>query len=209
MTSYAYNPDDWLLSTTRVLGSYIKDTLNDLDTEVEMSFPDTSKWTKTTPLAKALIHLEQDHISDPVLGFGIPGVEVPTSPPDGTYKFHEAAEHLVNYDVGVWVSAEAGGSTKRMVLTQALKNIFATVTGKQAFNVATGGLWAVSFEGGRNELDRVNDIPVWRAFDMTLIVRVFSRHIPPSTTGLTAKIDQAPSLTIVNADGTVSPAVTP
>lgn len=209
MTSYAYSPDDWLVSTTRVLGSYIAATINDPDTEVEMSFPDTSRWVKTTPLSKALIHLEQDHIADPVIGFGIPGVEVPTAPPDGTYKFHEAAEHLINYDVGVWVSAEMGGATKRMQLVQALKNIFTTATGKQAFNVATGGLWAVSFDGGRNELDRVNDIPVWRALDMTLIVRVFSRHIPLGTTGLTDKIYQAPSLTIVNADGTVSPVVTP
>lgn len=206
-----YDPNDWLLSMTRTLGSYVETTLADPDTDVEMSFPDTRNWKKDTPLARALIHFEQDDISDPVLGFGVPGVDVftDTDPLNPTTEHAEAAMHLVNFDVGVWTSAEAGGATKRMQLVQALKNMLATASGKVAFNTATQGLYAVSFEGGRNELDRINDIPVWRALNMTLIVRCFSRHAPavPDVVALDAYQDQ--NLKITSSDGTLVPIETP
>lgn len=172
-----YDADNWLVSATRELGTYVDTLLADPDAEVEMSFPNTRDWTKETPLPKTLIHFEQDDMEDRALGFGSPGVDVVNNL-TGTVEHQEAAWHLINFDVGVWVSAEGGGATKRMETVQALKNMFTTAGGKTAFNEATEGLWVVSFDGGRNALDRINDIPVWRAMEMTLVLRVFSRHLP-------------------------------
>lgn len=191
-----YDPDNWLVSATRELGAYVTDTIADPDTDVEMSFPDVHSWTKEMPLAKSLIHFEQDDAHAPVLGFGVPAVEIVAD--DGaTVEYQEVAMHELNFDVGVWCSAEAGGATKRMVLTEAIHNIFGSAGGRVALNEATGGLNVVSFTGGGNHLDRVNDLPVWRAMNMTLIVRVFSRHIPaePEVIALDG-VDQSPSLTI-------------
>lgn len=208
-----FDPDDWLVSTTRAIGAYVSNYLNDPDLGVEMSFPDTRNMQKETPLDKALIHFEQDDISDPVLGFGVPGKDVfdyVTDPAAPTYAKHETMQHHINYDVGVWVPAEIGGATKRMQLTQSLKNMLTTATGKKALNGATGGLWIVSFEGGRNELDRINGIPIWRTLNMTLIIKVFSRHIP-ATILVPGDGDykQNPDLTIQSATGTLVPVETP
>lgn len=175
-----YDPENWLVSVTRAIGAYTLDALQaipeiDHDIQVEMSFPDTRDWTKETPLSKALVHFELDDEDDPILGFGTPGVSV-LDLDAGTETIIEAALHLLNYDVGIWVSAEMGGTTKRMQIKQALKNLFATVTGRLAFNAATEGLWIVSFDGGSDVLDRVNDIPVWRTTGMTMIVKAFSKH---------------------------------
>ena len=95
-----------------------------------------------------------------------------------------------------------GGATKRMETTQALKNLFTSVYGKRKFNEDTDGLNVVSFLGGRNIIDRINDVPVWRGMDMELIVRVFSRHVP-STPPVTVPLDigQSENLTIVVDDG--------
>lgn len=210
-----YDPDDWLVSATRVLHEYVETTLGTMlpndEVTVEMSFPNTRDWPKELPLDKPLIHFEQDDLGDPILGFGVPGVEViddVTDPDNPTSSFHEAAEHIINYDVGVWTSAQSGGTTKRMIVVQALKNMLATAGGKLALNEATGGLQVVSFNGGRNELDRVNDVPVWRALDMTLVVRCFSRHIPEVPDVVPTSVIQEPHLTIQDGS-TVDPLVTP
>jgi hypothetical protein len=190
------------------------------DLVVEMDFPDTRNWTKQQPLDKILVHFAQDHEDSPVLGFGVPGVGVfdDSDPANPTAGIHEAAQHILNFDVGVWVSAEMGGATKRLEVVQALKNLLATQGGKIAFNEATDGLNIVSFDGGRNALDRIADVPVWRALDMTLIVRVFSRHIPASAvaTGYPIPLDPVPlditieeNLTIRSEDGTDEPVTTP
>ena len=123
---------------------------------------------------------------------------------------HEAVLHLVNFDVGVWVSAENGGVTKRMELTRKLKDMFTSATGKEAFNEATGGLWPMSFEGGLNQLDRVNDLPIWRTMGMTLIVRCFAKIVPlsPYIYVDPGNYIQDPHLTI-DDNGTIKPVVTP
>lgn len=205
-----YDPENWLVSLTRSLEEYVRTTLNDPDTDVEMDFPNTREWPKTNPLEKALIHFEQDTTSNPTYGFGVPGDDVYDNPNAPTTILHrEAALHLVNFDVGVWVSAQSGGVTKRMALVQALIDMFQTATGKTALYQATDGITVVSFEGGRNELDRINDVPVWRALDMTLVVRVVSRHVPAQPDLVTATIDQNQELTIRVDDGTDKPVVTP
>lgn len=213
MSAYAYDPDNWLVSTHRSIQTWVADQLAAIpalatDVEVEMSFPDTSQWRVGMPLDKILIHFEQDDEADPVLGFGQPGVEVldTTDPNNPTWQLQEAARHDLNFDVGVWVSAEMGGATKRMEAVQALKNLFTSVQGRQRFNSDTEGLNVVSFEGGNNTIDRINDIPVWRTFGMTLIVRVFSRHLP-SDPPLVVPTDvtQGQSLSIIGGDGQLEP----
>lgn len=189
-----YDPTNWLVSATRVLGAFVTRTLNDPDVTVEMSFPDTHSWTKEMPLDKVIVHFEQDDIADPVLGFGIPGVLVDNG--DGTVQVDEAAQHVINYDVGVWASAECGGGTKRMEVVQAIKDIFIPARARMALNEATGGLSIVSFDGGRNELDRINDVPVWRALNMTLLVKVFSRHVQAEPDVVPLDFKQNEQLTI-------------
>lgn len=217
MSEYAYDADQWLVSTMRVIAAYVQDQLQaalgltDDDMSVEMSFPDTTKWTKDTPLSKLLVHFELDDAANPVLGFGTPGVGEYTEPEGdnaGTYLFKEAAKHVLNFDVGIWVSSEMGGATKRMQTMQALSDMFATSGGRQAFNAATEGLNITSFEGGQNALDRINDIPIWRTMGMTLMVAAFSRHTPDEPDLVPLDFLQNQELTIVGEDGSPEPVVT-
>lgn len=196
-----FDPDNWLVSGTRELQdyvtAYIATNLPDdyEDVSVEMSWPDTEHWTKETPLAKSIIHFEQDDANSTVLGFGTPGVDV-FDEVEGTFELHEAAQHLVNYDVGVWVSAEGGGATKRMQLVQALKNCFVPAGARIELNETTGGVNVISFNGGQNHIDRINDLPVWRAMNMTLIVRLFSRHVPSTPEVIPTIFTQTEDLSI-------------
>lgn len=188
MSILQFDPDNWLLGLTRTLKSYVEANINADDlVNVEMSYPDTDDWTKETPLAKTLIHFEIDNQQNPVIGFGTPGkpsLTVPTGydPADPlatdpqTERIDEAAWHIVNFDVGVWASVESGGGTARMKYHQLLVNLFTVAGAKQKMYDDTGGIWVVSFDGGRHATDRINDLPVWRALEMTLIVRVSSRH---------------------------------
>ena len=214
MATYEYDLDNWLISATRMIGTYTYDTLNVMDAfidnlSVEMSFPNTRDWVKKTPLDKLLIHFEQDDISDPILGFGVPDELVidDFDPVEPIAKLHEAARHQINFDVGVWASAEMGGSTKRMEAVQALKGMFATAGGRIAFNLATN-LSVMSFDGGRNELDRINDVPVWRTVDMTLVIDVFSRHIPAVSEWVPTETILDDDLTIVTDGGIILPVET-
>lgn len=207
--SVTYDPENWLVTLTRSLSDYMK-TLIDQDTTVEMSFPDTRSWAKPLPLEKSLIHFEQDGISNPVYGFGSPGDDMYNDPLNPTQVVHrEAALHTVNFDVGVWVSTQGGGATKRTVLHQLLIDTFGTVAGRKALYDATDGITVTSFEGGRNLLDRIDDVPVWRAHDMTLVVRVVSRHVPAQYDLVTLNTDQNQELTIRVDDGTEKPVTTP
>lgn len=189
--SVLYDPENWLVTCNRALHDYVATMFPNYD--VELNFPDTEK---LVPLAKPLIHFEQDNVENPVLGFGTPGVEDYDSTA-GTWRLKEAQVHLVNYDVGVWVSKDAGGATERMKATQALTDMFCRPTAKQDMQAATNGLWVVSFTGGRNELDRISDVPVWRALDMTLILRVVSRHVPDTLEVVPTDATQDQNLTIV------------
>lgn len=192
---YQFNPDDWLVSATRAIETYVAGQLNGNLYQVEMSFPDVLTWPRTTPMAKTLIHFEQDDIADPILGIGFPGVDV-FDAELGTYVLHEAARHQLNYDVGVWASAASGGETSRMRAVQALKNIFTVAGSRVDFHDATGGVKVLSFDGGRNHLDRINDLPVYRTVEMTLVVEVFSRHIPATVEYIPEDFDQVQELVI-------------
>lgn len=179
MTDYTYDPINWFVSAPRQIEAWVTAKLQEIDAltdnvKVEMSFPDTSQWKKATPLDKVLVHFELDRTEDPILGFGIPGVGT-YDEDEETWQLDEASMHDLNFDVGVWVSAEMGGASKRREAMQALKNLFGPAGSRLLFNADTG-MNIVSFAGGRDIIDRINDVPVWRGFDMTLVVRVFGRH---------------------------------
>jgi hypothetical protein len=197
MIQYPYDPAAWLLSLTRGLEDYVTNGLQDLQVDVEMSFPDTVEIEKKMPLAKTLVHMDIDDREDRMIGFGSPGVEV-YDEASGKVSFHEASWHSVNYDVGVWASAESGGETARLVVAQRLIDLFSGAGGQRRIREAVGQIQIVSFNGGRFLLDRINDILVWRAVDMTLVVRVFSRRVPPETEVAQAveDFDQVQNLTI-------------
>ena len=209
MSSYAFDPTDWYVTTLRSIQAWVADKLQanprfEDVVQVEMSYPDTTSWTKETPLPKTIVHFEVDDQDDPILGFGKPGVST-FDEENGEETFIEAAMHMVNFDVGIWASAESGGATKRMEVRQALKDLFTTVGGKESFNADTEGLWVVSFNGGRDVLDRVNDVPIWRTTGMELVVRVFSKHVPPAPDVVPEAFEQDPQLTIIGNDGLPEP----
>jgi hypothetical protein len=205
-----FDPESWLVTLDRALKAWIEGQMPaDLlpDVTVEMDFPDTRSWPRDTPLDKILIHVAQDDENDPAFGFGIPGDDVYDAVA-GTNTHREAAQHLVNFDVGVWSSAQTGGSTKRKQVVQALKDMFVPNGAKKALDDAEG-IWVVSFDGGRSALDRINDVPVWRAMEMTLIVRVVSRHLPAEPDIVQDSYTQEQELTILGEDGTAKPVTTP
>ena len=195
-----YDIDKWLTSSSRALKDYILAAFDVNLVTVELNFPDTQK---LMPLEKTLIHLEQDDMEHPVVGFGIPTVEV-FDDVAGTVLPQDLAVHHVNYDIGVWASRESGGASHRMEVTEVLSSLFAPAAAKQAFREATG-MSVVSFNGGRNELDRLDDTPVWRMLDMTLVVRVVSRNVPLVADIIATDITQDQELTITNDTGDQSP----
>lgn len=210
MSIIQYDPDEWLVSLTRSLKSFVEDNVDPLLVNVEMSYPDTRDWTKQTPLDKTLIHFEVDDQAHPVWAFGNPGKEVFTESPDagvtsGMWRVDEAQKHHVNFDVGVWASAESGGATARMTYHQLLTNLFAVAGAKQFMQDATGGIWVVSFTGGRYATDRINDLPIWRALDITLIAEVFSRHTPETEEVVADEFLQDQELSIADNTGAQVP----
>jgi hypothetical protein len=197
-----YDPDEWFVGLTRTIESFAKQYFDpDLFT-VEMSFPDVTDLARWTPFAKTIVHCETDDISSPVWAFDHPGVDY-TDPFAPDYvELWEAQRHRINFDVGVWASAESGGETSRMRAVQMLTDLFTVPGWKENFNELTGGLWPVSFSGGRNVLDRINDIPVWRTTDMTLVVEAFSRHKPQEPEVIVVDAEQNQKLTV---DGSPPP----
>lgn len=181
MTITQYDPDQWLVTLVRGLKDYIASKINSGLVNVEMSYPDTSRWTKETPLDKTLIHMDIDNHLSRTVGMGHPGVETFTPSPDAgvspaTWRNDEAGEELVSFDMGIWASEESGGGTARLTYHQLLINLFNVAGAKEELRDATGGIWVVSFSGGQYTTDRINDLPVWRAHDMTLVTRVYSRR---------------------------------
>lgn len=200
MSVTPYDVDNWLVTSSRALREYIEAAVDSELVTVELNFPNTRE---LMPLPKTLIHLEMDAMTHPVVGFGVPTLEVIDNTA-GTVSKYDLAAHEVNYDVGVWASRESGGATSRMEVVQTLSNLFAPAKARQDFREATG-MSVVSFTGGRNELDRLDDVPVWRALDMTLVVRVVSRNVQTEVDILPTDIIEQPQLTITDDTGQQTP----
>lgn len=200
MSVTLYDVDNWLVTSSRTLREFIAAAFDPGHVTVELNFPNTQE---LLPLPKTLIHLEMDAMTHPVVGFGVPKIEV-IDDVNGTVTNSDLAAHEVNYDVGVWASRESGGATARMQAMQTLSNLFAPAKARLDFRDATG-MSVVSFTGGRNELDRLDDVPVWRALDMTLVVRVVSRNVQTEVDILPTDIIEQPQLTITDDTGQQTP----
>lgn len=201
---YKYDPEDWLLSTTRAIKSWVEQGLDLTVYEVLMGFPGAgmNSSSVSVPFSKAMVHFEVDAIDSGRVGFG-----------DGAFalNYDEAAKtvtpqygevHNINFDVGIWTSDRSGGGTARLLLRQHLQQIFG-VGAVERFRAATdkgdGGVAIINFTGGRNTPDAINDVPVYRTINSELEVRVFSRTklVPDEAAPAIEQIDQSPGLTIL------------
>jgi hypothetical protein len=184
-----YDPENWLLSTTRALKEYAEAAFSEA-WEIIMEFPSTDTVMKMVPLEKGLVHFEIDIIESRLLGFGENIGDYNYNAGTGDVQPQEAGINVINFDVGVWTSDRSGGTTSRMRAKQTLANLF---FGKQAqdklnaaVNSGDGTLEIVAYTGGRFVTDRINDVDVYRLIDSSLDVRVFSRTpLPPEQPAIT------------------------
>lgn len=199
-----YQAEDWLLTTYRTLKSYVIDTINAPNVyDVVMEFPGANIDAKTLPLRKTIIHFEIDDIDEQPLGMGdrpaVDNYDAVTS--EITPQW--AHIHVVNFDVGIWASDAEGGTTSRMRARQWLTRLFSIPEGAERLrDYSDGGdgvIEVLSLSGGRNVIDRVNDMRLYRMVDCTLVCRVFSRTPIEDAVTVPAidEIDQAPNLTII------------
>lgn len=180
-----FNPDKWLTSTWRSLKTYIDGIVNSGIYEVVLGFPSPAELDRLVPLDKTIIHFEIEDMPERPLGFGdnyMDFVRDESPPPDGqTIEYWQAHECTVDFDIGIWASAESGGVSARLEARELLSRLF---SGKQAYRdcmATTDGIHIQRFTGGRNLIDAHGDIPVWRMVDILLTVKVFSRVkiLPP------------------------------
>lgn len=197
MTQTKYNPEDFLETTIRGLKDFVlaelkKTAVDDNNNyvgdqlyDVVMEFPSTDLIVSTIPMAKTIIHFEIDNLADQVIGFG-----------DNVFKENydallqqvtpqAAAEHRLNFDVGIWTSDRAGGITSRLRAYQALRNVLQGPLAFQKLKDATvtydsngdydGALEILDFSGGRFITEQINDVNVYRVIDCQLVIRVYSR----------------------------------
>jgi len=180
-------PDSYLTSTMRALEEYVTEgfDLTGADTDpykISMHYPDVVNMAKSRmPIERTLIHFEIDDNRYVTLGMGdqvfeaeyeaIPG----SNPIQETIVEHEGRLHEIDLDVGIWASAESGGPTSRMEARETLDTLFAGTAAYRGLHEATDGIEILSFRGGRNLIDQINDIPVFRTVDLTLRIRVFAR----------------------------------
>jgi hypothetical protein len=114
----------------------------------------------------------------------------------------EAGWHQINFDVGIWTSDKAGGTTARMRAYQILNNLLHGSLGQKAFDASADGgdgrVEILRWDGGRFITETINDVPTYRSIDGVLEVRVFSRTpriIAPPVPAI-EEILQAPGLVI-------------
>lgn len=173
-----FNPDDWLLSTTRAIKEYAQSMFNS-SYEIIMEFPSTNAMQKRMPISKTIVHFEIDAIDERPIGFG--GVFGNYNYDSGAKvsKLQEAGLHVINFDCGAWASDRSGGTTSRMRVKQILTLLFQGMLAQQrlddAASVGDGRIEIVNFTGGRFLTDTINDVDVYRLTDCSLDLRVYSR----------------------------------
>lgn len=193
--THTYDPENFLVSVKRTLKEYVangfQESVKDdggnlvgLDLyEVVFEFPSTIDVLEKAPFDKVLIHFEFDDIVNERLGFGDNIFRDNYDSVTQTIKPQEAKQHRINFDVGIWASDRAGGTTQRMRAYQVLENLFhGAKASKALWNASThgdGGIEILQFTGGRFITERVGDIVTYRSIDGQLEIRVFSRTPMP------------------------------
>jgi hypothetical protein len=191
-----YDPENWLLSTTRALKEYVENAFNDAY-KVVMEFPSTDEVLETMPLDLTIIHFEIDDQDHRRLGFGDNYGAINYDA--GTHQSNpqEAAIRILNFDVGVWASDRSGGVTSRLRAQQTLGFLFegslAQAKLDAAVDAGDGRIEILNYRGGRSLTDKINDVDVYRMVDATLEIRVFSRTplVP---------LEAVPALEVTNID---------
>lgn len=184
--TYVFQPDKYLTSTVRALKEYLETGLNlgnaDDPYEIRMEYPDVLEMSKAkVPLAKTLIHFDIDDNAQRIIGLGenvfnADIEEVPGSDPiEETIVDWEGRCHELSFDVGVWASVETGGPTARMEAREDLDTLLNGTAAYRACHAATEGVEILSFTGGRNLIDSINDVTIFRTVDLMLRVRVYAR----------------------------------
>jgi len=190
MSITQFDPDFWLTSLHRSMTTYIGSKIDEYIIqpfptpaglqvyELVFDFPDAVELAKSSELEKTIIHFAVDDINNKKIGLGddtTHRVETFDPGPGPDYAvYYEGKCHEVNYDIGVWASDKSGGITARMVVYEMLQKILGSEIGRTDFRNQTD-VEILRFNGGRNIIDRINDVRVYRIIDCELVVRVYSR----------------------------------
>lgn len=180
MTTY-FNPDQPFVSFFNALKAYIEANIDTDIYEIVPSYPDVTEMTKKTPFPKTLIHFDIDDPQQRFFGFGDNIVDSQYVEYDedsdlaGTVIESEAHCHEVALDFGIWASIENGGPSARLSGRDDLDRIFNGPQARAACLAATDGLDVMSFTGGRNFTDKINDLTVFRMVGIELRIKFYSR----------------------------------
>jgi hypothetical protein len=218
-----YDPEIFLESLMRELKKYVGTALNNsvrdssgnpvglynppTNTngiyELVMEFPTPESMRTKVPLPRTVIHFEIDAIDHRWVGFGDQVKRLNYNSTDQTVSPQEAGWHRINFDVGVWTSDKAGGTTARMRAMQTLRFLFHGKLAQQAFDASAKGddgrIEILHYMGGRFITETINDVLTYRTVDGTLELRVFSRtplYLSPPAPAI-EEIVQDPNLLIV------------
>lgn len=178
-----YDPEKFFETTVRTLKEFVETNINTRIYDVVMEFPGAQLDSAKLPMKKAIIHFElDDHETKPV-GFG-DGMFRDNYDSDGREIFPQyASMQMFTFDVGVWSSDGAGGTTTRMRAKQYLNFLFDLNGGPSLGDFSDNGdgrIEVLSFTGGRFVLDHANDVRLYRMVDCQLVLRVYSRTpLPP------------------------------
>jgi hypothetical protein len=168
-----------------------------------MEFPTPESIEQRVPLPRTVIHFEIDEIFNRILGLGKNFGRNNYNSTTKTWNPQEAGWHRINFDVGIWTSDVAGGTTARMRAYQILSLLFLGTIAQQKLDEAAdagdGRIEITNFTGGRFITETINDVVTYRTIDGNLEVRVFSRTpLEPTFAAPTIEeIIQQPSLVIV------------
>lgn len=196
-----FNPDQPFASFFSALKSYIEANVDTDIYDIVPSYPDVDDMTKESPLPKTVIHFDIDDPRQTFFGFGdnVVDAEYVEYDPDldigGTLVESEAHCHEVALDFGIWASVESGGPSGRLSARDDLDRIFNGPLAHAACLAATNGLDVMSFTGGRNLTDKINDLTVFRMVGIELRVKFYSRNKNAPGPFIDTAI-QAPDLTI-------------
>jgi hypothetical protein len=199
----AYDPENYLLSTTRELQKYVErgfdNSVLDVDLlpigrfvyQVIMEFPgDVIADITTAPLPKTLVHFELDDSENRVVGFGDNIFSENYDAASQSITPQEASYHQLNFDVGVWASDVSGGTTARLNAQQILNGLFVGFLAQRSIMASSdggdGGLELLSYHGGQFITERVNEINTYRMVGAELELRVFSRTLRASVDSIPA-----------------------
>jgi hypothetical protein len=177
-----YDPENFMLSTSRVLKDYVEAFINTGVFEVIMEFPGAVIDQGLLPLKKTVIHFELDDIDSKPVGLGDGMFADNYNATDETITPQYASVHKLLWDVGIWASDRSGGTTQRARARQMLEFLFGRNNGgierlREFSDNDDGVLEITDFSGGRFLIDTSeNDQKaLYRMVNCQLEIRVFSR----------------------------------